>query len=187
MHLSRQNKTGDPGPATHMRLMCWVEGCESGTWARGFCRLHYYRQLNTGDPGPLKRKKRSKGEGTLTPQGYVKLTRPDGTRMDEHRFVMEQILGRPLYPWENVHHKNTRRDDNYPGNLELWTKPQPAGARVEDLVAWAAKYYATELERLGWQRPADVVDVIPIAESQEDWDALAAQFSQLSAAADPEE
>lgn len=156
MHWARRNKTGEPGPATHMRLMCWVEGCESGTWARGYCKLHYYRQLRTGDPGPLKRKKRRKGEGSLTPQGYVRMTHPDGgARLDEHRFVMEQILGRPLHSWENVHHKNTRRDDNHPSNLELWVKPQPAGARVADLVAWAAEFYPDELERLGWTRPAE--------------------------------
>jgi hypothetical protein len=154
MHWARQNKTGDPGPAMHMRLMCWVEGCESGTWARGYCKLHYYRQLRTGDPGPLKRKKRRKGEGSLTPQGYVRMTHPeDGSRLDEHRFVMEGLLGRLLFPWENVHHKNTRRDDNHPSNLELWVKPQPAGARVTDLVAWAAEFYPEELERLGWTRP----------------------------------
>lgn len=156
MHWARQDKNGDPGSAAHLRLMCWVEGCESGIWARGFCKLHYYRQLyNNGDPGPLKRKKRSNGSGTLTPKGYVKLTRPDGTRMDEHRFVMEQTLGRPLFPWENVHHKNTMKSDNHPSNLELWVKPQPAGARVADLVAWAAEFYPEELERLGWSRPAE--------------------------------
>lgn len=33
--------------------------------------------------------------------------------------------------------KNGIRDDNRPENLELWTKSQPAGQRVVDLVAWA--------------------------------------------------
>jgi hypothetical protein len=56
----------------------------------------------------------------------------------EHVLVMSQLLGRPLFPDEQVHHRNGQRDDNRAGNLELWTTlRQPAGQRVEDLVRWA--------------------------------------------------
>ncbi len=37
----------------------------------------------------------------------------------EHIVVMEGILGRYLLPGEEVHHKDTRRDNNEPGNLQL--------------------------------------------------------------------
>lgn len=58
---------------------------------------------------------------------------------------MEEIVGRPLWPDENVHHRNGVRDDNRPENLELWVKPQPQGQRVADLVAWIVDRYPHEV------------------------------------------
>lgn len=72
--------------------------------------------------------------------GYWELVVWEGDerrRISEHRYVMEQKLGRPLRPGENVHHRNGDRTDNRPENLELWIRPQPTGCRVQDAVARA--------------------------------------------------
>lgn len=49
---------------------------------------------------------------------YVRVSK-NGRRMPEHRFVMEQYLGRILKATEQVHHKNRNRQDNRLENLEV--------------------------------------------------------------------
>lgn len=63
----------------------------------------------------------------MNSNGYIKLWKPDNPMADkrgevyEHRFIMSQILGRPLKNWEHVHHKDNNRANNSPENLELVT------------------------------------------------------------------
>lgn len=72
-----------------------------------------------------------------------KKMRPEGGYIMEHRWVMEQQMGRYLLPEEKVHHKNGIRDDNDPSNLEVWLvlRKDPAGQRVEDLIDYLVAHY----------------------------------------------
>jgi hypothetical protein len=64
---------------------------------------------------------RRKPEKWLNEKGYVVLFRKlsDGGPIFEHRYIMEQHLGRKISPSEDVHHKNGVKTDNRIKNLEV--------------------------------------------------------------------
>ena len=79
-----------------------------------------------------------------TSNGYISIKKPDCPMAGgngyvlEHRFVMSEVLGRPLTGNEHVHHRNGNRADNAAANLELWAiRKDPPGQRIADLVTWA--------------------------------------------------
>lgn len=127
------------------QLKCSIEGCKFkvAKIRKGLCPAHYERQRKYGDP--LISSQRPHGTGTITPRGYIFLN--DERGMLEHRWVMQQHLGRRLYGHETVHHKNGIKTDNRIENLELWTGPQPSGQRVEDLVNWVKETYPEMFEK----------------------------------------
>lgn len=110
--------------------------------ANGWCASHNAQARRHGQPmhpvGERPKKGRTIGSG-----GYVKIWAPDHPNAQksgwvlEHLAVMSASLDRPIWPDENVHHKNGDRTDNRLSNLELWSHRQPKGQRIEDKIAWA--------------------------------------------------
>lgn len=72
-------------------------------------------------------------------------------RVLEHRWAIEQLLGRPLLPTETVHHLDGQRHHNETegplvldergrfrsGNLELWSHSQPKGQEIGPKLGFA--------------------------------------------------
>jgi HNH endonuclease len=148
-HYLRWVRLGDVLPdrplGRRRNFMCRVAGCSNEATARGLCSAHRFRMKKTGSVRAETPIKKVAGNGYIHHTGYriVPVAPEDRWLVDgeasaaEHRFVMARMLERPLTPDESVHHRDGNRLNNNPANLELWSRFQPRGQRVEDKLVWA--------------------------------------------------
>ena len=142
VHYKQQWTTGVLKPLSKIRnrdKTCEFPECNRPVATAGFCQAHYRQKRLGKEMKPV----HEPSYRYVHTGGYIVVMDPSHPNADksgrimEHVKVMSEILGRPLLPKETVHHKNGRRDDNRPENLQLWSSRHPKGQRVEDLVQFA--------------------------------------------------
>ena len=82
--------------------VCSIKDCTRAYHAKGFCRKHYASFWRYGDAS--KRFRNDKGSGSVNKNGYHLIT-IKGEQVFEHRYLVEQLIGRKLLASENVHYQ----------------------------------------------------------------------------------
>jgi len=120
-------------------------GCNEPVLSKGLCkscyRRHHYESHERNRRGGVKHVPHPIGTLGKIVGGYVsiKIDTGHGCKdwVPQHRWVMEQHLGRKLESFENVHHINGNKKDNSLENLQLWISKQPKGQHINDLIEYA--------------------------------------------------
>ena len=121
---------------------CQIDNCGRKVMARKMCSMHWSRWRKWGNPSHFVQRTNNPSS-----DGYIRI-RVKGKPMVQHRYFMENYLGRILLPSENIHHINGVRHDNRLENLEIWDTRQPKGQKIFDKIEYALEIlnqYAPQL------------------------------------------
>ena len=138
------------GTTEYVKVSTVRDGLKSGTFT-GMCQKCWTTQPKTQSSGP--QNKNWRGGKRITPKGYVMIRKPEHPKaqngyIQEHRYVIEQHLGRYLLPKESVHHKNGSKQDNRLENLELWGSNHSSGQRYEDMTTFDLEAIIVEIRHI---------------------------------------
>ena len=122
---------------------CRQPGCEEFAAIGDLCSLHNGLEIFDEDSYLQAHVCKPIGYIRLNTTGYKDIKVSKTKWSPEHRFVMENKIGRSLKRNEEVHHINGDRTDNSIENLELWSSSHPVGQRVVDKLVWAREIIAT--------------------------------------------
>lgn len=182
-HYIQQRKGQELRQELQVRgLTCTFSGCGRPNKSRGLCDGHQQQRRAGKKLRPLlQRILRPEGDRYIDHEGYALLW-IKGRNVREHRLVMEKSIGRKLFKHENVHHINGQRADNRIENLELWSKSQPCGQRVEDKIAWAKEFLAlyANYDLIGGTDERLRTDTAPVDRAGEGQAAAGAEVSQAA-------
>lgn len=147
-HYLRWSRAGDVQAEVPLerreRQTCTAGSCDRAAESQGLCDAHRKRTASTRGLRPEEPFVVAPGNGYLHHGYWCAQVPPEdrwlvggATSAPEHRLVMARSLGRPLRADESVHHRNGDRADSRLENLELWSRYQPSGQRVEDKLVFA--------------------------------------------------
>lgn len=140
-HYAEWRRSGAAG------AICSVDSCNKGVNGKGLCGTHQYRLKNGLDLDEPVRAAGPWGDWFSNAKGYILRRRTEPgtgkrTVQWQHQLVVEESIGRPLAPNEEVHHKNGNRADNRIENLQLWSTSQPKGQHWRDKLEYAREILA---------------------------------------------
>lgn len=137
-HCSRECQSQARGPVRKQCFWCnaSITVIRKKLKEHNFCSHDCWSRFRFSDRTLHPRYTGGRGVGR---DGYIRVHVEGRGRVQEHRLVMEQHLGRRLVESEIVHHKDRNPSNNDINNLELLSASEHAELHANEIV-WARDY-----------------------------------------------